>query len=90
MTTTTMTWQSINADQLTAADLRAEAEAEIADGGTVDAARCWVGDHAEALQVAFCSRSGRAGVSAGAAADWTDAADAADAVRRYLSGEMIS
>jgi hypothetical protein len=39
--------------------------------------------------VLFVGNAGRAGICMNGDSSWTDASDAADAVRRYLTGNMV-
>lgn len=61
-----------------------------ASGEPVEVSTCSVDGQAEGVEVLWYPRIGRAGVVTGADAIWTDASDEVDAVRRVLTGDVIS
>ena len=88
--------EPISAYDLSATDLRKEAEEIAAEverfafqhDKQAHAFRLTSPDTAEVGSVLYCN--GRAGVAWGADAQWTDADSAEDAVRRFLTGEMVN
>jgi hypothetical protein len=80
----TETLASIKATDLSSIDLRTVAEGD-------PGADCYLSAQAiggNRVEVVFFHDSQRAGVAAGANAEWTDASSAADALRRFLNDDM--
>ena len=78
------TLTEVQAQQLRSLDLQKEALAAAE-------AQCFVSSEtvgADRIEVVFFPEAGRAGIAAGADADWTDAASAADGLNRYLQGRL--
>lgn len=76
------TLTQVSADDLRSIDLRNEAAS-----GECDCLRSSMTVGAE-IEIVFFPETGRAGLAAGADADWTDASSAADALDRYLNDRM--
>jgi hypothetical protein len=82
-------YEELPLDDLTATDLRLEADDILARGeGPVQYAAVEVEGHAEKIAVLYAPELGRAGLAWGADADWTDCDSLEDAIRRYLGGGM--
>lgn len=77
------TLTQVSADDLRSIDLRNEAAS-----GECDCLRSSMTVGADLIEIVFFPETGRAGLAAGADADWTDASSAADALDRYLNDRM--
>ena len=81
----TETLANIKATELSSIDLRTVAEGD--PGAQCFLAAQTVGGNR--VEVVFFADMNRAGVAAGADAEWTDCTSAEDALRRFLAGEMV-
>ena len=74
--------------QVSPADLRSIDLREEAATGECDCLRSSETVGADAIEIVYFPETGRAAVASGAHAHYTDASSAADALRRYLNGDM--
>ena len=79
-------WES--REELSSTDLRREAREEIDSGHPVEMAVAWPrgqeGDYSSPIEALCIPRINRAGVAAGADADWHDASSLEDALELYF------
>ncbi len=78
----------IPASELSAVDLTQEAMELAKQGSAYELFAVEIEGSAEAASLLWVPDAGRAGVAHGADAQWTDAKDPHDAVRRFLADEM--